>query len=67
VYTLLMKKAVPADTFFELLMDTHWYRETVDFYFDGDYEGKYMEIIDGFIRKGIIQREGGLLSTSVKP
>jgi glyoxylase-like metal-dependent hydrolase (beta-lactamase superfamily II) len=67
VYTLLMRKSVAADAFFELLMDTAWYRETVDFYFDGDYEGKYTEIIDGFLRRGILQRRGALLVTTVKP
>jgi glyoxylase-like metal-dependent hydrolase (beta-lactamase superfamily II) len=67
VYTLLMQKSVAADAFYELLMDTHWYKETVDLYFNGDYEGKYIEVVDGFIKKGIIQRRGGMLVTTVKP
>jgi hypothetical protein len=49
------------------LRPSTWYRETVDYYFDGDYEGKYIEIIDGFLRRGILQRRGGLLVTTVKP
>lgn len=26
-------------------MQTHWYRETVDLYFNGRYEAKYEEIL----------------------
>lgn len=66
VYTLLMKKAVPAKSFFDLLMDTHWFKETVDLYFNGAYQAKYNEIITGFLEKGIIREDGENFYTTVK-
>jgi len=48
-------------------MNTHWFKETVDHYFSSEYESKYNEIMSLFIQKGIVIRENGRLSTSVKP
>ena len=67
IYTLLMKRAVPEDTFFSDLMDTHWFRETVDFYFNGEYEIKFRQICDGLIQRNMVQRSDGKLLTTVKP
>ena len=67
VYTLMMKKIMPADTLFGYLMGTYWFKETVDLYFKGQYEAKYDEVINLFLRRGIIQQENGNLSTTVKP
>jgi len=67
VYTLMMKKSMPADTLFGYLMDTYWFRETVDLYFKGRYEAKYDEVINSFLSRGIIRQENGSLSTTVKP
>lgn len=67
VYTLLMHGAIPEDEFFGLIMRAFWYRETVDLYFDGDYGGKYEEIMGSFLRRGIVKRKEGRLHTSVKP
>ena len=67
VYTLMMKKIMPADTLFGYLMDTYWFKETVDLYFKGRYEAKYDAVINSFLRRGIIQQENGDLSTTVKP
>lgn len=67
VYTLLMKTAVASDRFFSLLMETHWFRETVDFYFEGAYHRKYEEIMASFVKKGVVRQEGDLLRTTVKP
>jgi hydroxyacylglutathione hydrolase len=67
VYTLLMKKSMPADTLFGYLMDTYWFKETVDLYFKGQYEAKYDEVINSFLSRGIIRQENGSLSTTVKP
>jgi hydroxyacylglutathione hydrolase len=66
VYTLLMKKTIPVHSFFDLLMDTHWFTETVDLYFDGAYRAKYEEIITGFLNKGIIREAGDNFYTTVK-
>lgn len=67
VYTLMMKKIMPADTLFGYLMDTYWFKETVDLYFKGQYEAKYDEVINSFLGRGIIKQENGDLSTTVKP
>jgi len=63
----MMKKLMPADTLFGYLMDTYWFKETVDLYFKGQYEAKYDEVINSFLRRGIIRQENGGLSTTVKP
>jgi len=67
IYTLLMKKEVKENSFFSYLMATHWFRETVDHYFNREYEIKYNELIDGFVRKGIIVQKKGRLFTTVLP
>jgi glyoxylase-like metal-dependent hydrolase (beta-lactamase superfamily II) len=67
IYTLLMKKGVKENSFFSYLMTTHWFRETVDHYFNREYEIKYNELIDGFVRKGLIVQKKGRLFTTVLP
>jgi glyoxylase-like metal-dependent hydrolase (beta-lactamase superfamily II) len=67
VYTLLMKKEVPSDNFFQMLMDTQWFRETVDLYFDAEYETQYNEIMNQLISKGVIQQKNNTFHTTVKP
>jgi glyoxylase-like metal-dependent hydrolase (beta-lactamase superfamily II) len=67
VYTLMMKKSMKADTLFNYLMNTYWFKETVDLYFNGEYEAKYDEIINSFLRRGIIKQENDNLFTTVKP
>jgi len=67
VYTLLMKRIIEAETFFSYLMSTCWFKETVDFYFDNEYELKYNEIINGFLQRGIVRHENGNFFTTVKP
>jgi hypothetical protein len=48
-------------------MGTHWYKETVDLYFNSEYEIKYNEIMNTFFERGIIKRENENLYTTVKP
>ena len=67
VYTLMMKKIMPADTLFDYLMDTYWFKETVDLYFKGQYQAKYDEVMNSFLGRGIIKQENNDLSTTVKP
>jgi glyoxylase-like metal-dependent hydrolase (beta-lactamase superfamily II) len=67
VYTLMMKKIIPADTLFDYLMDTYWFKETVDLYFKGQYEAKYDEVMNSFLGRGIIKQENDDLFTTVKP
>lgn len=67
VYTLLMKKVVPADALFGYLMQTYWFKETVDLYFKSQYEAKYEEVMNSFLKRGIIKTINGGLYTTVKP
>lgn len=67
VYTLLMHSEIPEHRFFNLIMEPYWYRETVDFYFGGDYRGKYEEVLRKFLQRGIVKRKDGCFYTSVKP
>lgn len=64
VYTLLMRKSVAVDRFYPLLMQTHWYPETIDRYFQGACQAKYDEIIDAFVRRDVIRcRQNRYLTT----
>ena len=67
VYTLLMHKAIAEEEFFARLMDTIWFRETVDLYFSSEYELKYNDVIENFMERGIVRRQKGDLITVVKP
>jgi hydroxyacylglutathione hydrolase len=67
IYTLLMKKGTEESSFFDQLMTTLWFRENVDFYFEGNYRSKYDEIMNGFYRRGIVKIKCDKLFTSVKP
>lgn len=67
VYTLLMKRTIKEEDLFPYLMNTCWYKETVDLYFNGAYEIKYHEIMDAFLKRGVIRLENGNLHTTVKP
>jgi hypothetical protein len=66
IYTLLMQKTVAEDSFFQQLMSTFWFKETVDLYFDCQYEQKYAEVMKGFLQRGIVKRENGKLYTTIK-
>jgi glyoxylase-like metal-dependent hydrolase (beta-lactamase superfamily II) len=67
VYTLLMQRTIPEKEFFPYLMNTFWYPETVDLYFNGEYENKYDEIMRGFLKRGVVKRKDASLFTTVKP
>jgi glyoxylase-like metal-dependent hydrolase (beta-lactamase superfamily II) len=67
VYTLLMKKTIKENDLFPYLMDTYWFKETVDLYFNSEYEMKYNEIMNTFYGRGVIKLENENLFTTVKP
>jgi hydroxyacylglutathione hydrolase len=67
VYTLLMKRIIDAETFFTYLMSTYWFKETVDLYFNSQYQLKYNEIVNGFIQRNVIKHDNGHFFTTVKP
>lgn len=67
IFLLLIKKNFNEKELFPYLMTTHWFKETVDFYFSGEYEAKYEEIIRYFVDKGIIIRKAdGQIYTIIK-
>jgi hydroxyacylglutathione hydrolase len=67
IYTLMMKRSIDEETFYDYLMTTPWFVETVNLYFDGNYEKKYHDTMQGFFRRGIVKRKSGTLFTTVKP
>lgn len=67
IYTLMMHLSVQADTFFDHLMETWWFKETVDLYFNKDYETKYQQILESFLARGLVKQKEGQFFTTVKP
>ncbi len=67
IYTLLNKQTMSEKDFFPYLLNTHWFRETVDLYFNSRYEVKYHEIMNDFFARGVVRRSDGNLTTPVKP
>ena len=67
IYTLMMRKSVDNNSFFDDLMQTHWYKETVDLYFSGEYQARYEDIMKDFRKRGIIKEKHGKIFTIVKP
>ena len=66
IYTILMYSEVDEAGFFDHLMGTYWFRETIDLFFDGEYKQKYQEIMSDFLRRDIVRRQNGTLFTTVK-
>jgi hydroxyacylglutathione hydrolase len=67
VYTLLMRGPASEAGFFDGLMSTPWFPETVDLYFHGHYEKIYLDVVSSLVRKGAVVKRQGMLSTRVKP
>ena len=67
VYTVLMKESVEAGTFLSSLMETPWYPETVDLYFNGEYEAKFEQAVAGLAKRGVFKIHQGRIYTTVKP
>jgi len=67
IYTLLMRKIVVREEFFDQLMKTHWFKETIELYFSEEYKVKYNEIMQDFIKREIVKQKDGKLFTTVKP
>jgi hypothetical protein len=63
----MMRKTVRQDSFFELLMKTYWFKETVDLYFDSEYRLKYDAIMKDFQKRRIVKEENGQVYTIIKP
>lgn len=67
IYTLLMHRQVDAHTFFDRLMAAHWFRETIDLFFNGAYRRMYDEIMADFLARDIVRQKDGKLGTTVTP
>jgi glyoxylase-like metal-dependent hydrolase (beta-lactamase superfamily II) len=67
IYTLMMRKTVDSDSFFENLMQTYWFKETVDLYFNKDYRMQYDTIMKDFRKRGIVKEQNGHIFTAVNP
>jgi hydroxyacylglutathione hydrolase len=67
IYTLMMHKTAERHSFFEHLMQTHWFKETVDLYFNKDYRLQYDAIMRDFCKRGIVIEQNGRIFTAVKP
>jgi hydroxyacylglutathione hydrolase len=67
IYTMLMQGQVDEETFFDYLMGTYWFRETIDLFFNSEYQRKYEEVMHDFLRRDIVRRKDGTLFTTVKP
>jgi glyoxylase-like metal-dependent hydrolase (beta-lactamase superfamily II) len=66
-YTLLMREPIRETTFFRELMGTRWFPETVDFYFHGEYERTYQEILRQLLDRRAVRIENRALRAAVKP
>lgn len=67
IYTLMMRKTVDRDSFFDHLMQTRWYKETVDLYFNKDYRLQYDTIMKDFCKRGIVKEQNSQIFTGVNP
>lgn len=67
VYTLLMKKSMNEQDLFPYLMSTVWFKETVDLYFNKEYEIIYQQVMDAFIRNKVVKVKNNHLFTLIKP
>ena len=65
IYILLMKRGFTVDEFFDYLMGTHWFRETVDLYFGGNYERTFNQTMESLLEKGVVLIEKGKYLSTV--
>jgi glyoxylase-like metal-dependent hydrolase (beta-lactamase superfamily II) len=67
VYILMMKKGFSEQAFYEYLMQTVWFRETVDLFFNSEYRNIYESVMANFLDKGIVVIDKEQYKTSVQP
>ena len=67
VYTLLMKHRASAYDLFDQLLETIWFKETVDYYFNGRYKEKYKEVMEALCHKGAVEIRDNYYYTTVRP
>jgi len=67
IYTLLMHREMDEGLFFDHLMETYWFKETINLFFNSEYQQKYDQLMSDFLRRDIVRRKNGKLFTTVKP
>jgi hydroxyacylglutathione hydrolase len=67
VYTIMMKRRVPVASFFDDLMATTWYPDTMERYFPGADRTIYDTVMTDFEQRQIIGRDGRNWVTTVQP
>jgi glyoxylase-like metal-dependent hydrolase (beta-lactamase superfamily II) len=67
IYTLMMKARIPVGQFFDLLMQTAWYPETVEAYLEGDYHAVFERLVTSLSARGLIRQHQDHWVTTVKP
>jgi len=66
LYELLKENGYEEELFFQHLMRTLWYRETVDLYFQGDYRSAYENALERLLHRGLAERRYGRLLARVR-
>ncbi|HUW65656.1 MAG TPA: MBL fold metallo-hydrolase [Spirochaetia bacterium] len=66
LYTLLMKRGYHEADFFPYLMTTLWYPQTVDLFFQGQYQGVYDDVMEELVRKNLVIRANQQLTAALK-
>ncbi|GBF34694.1 hypothetical protein DCCM_3814 [Desulfocucumis palustris] len=66
LYTLLMKPEYTYEDFFEYIMSTFWYPETIDFYFKKQYRPVYEDVMNELIEKSLVLRDHDKLVARLK-
>lgn len=66
IYSLMMKPGFTYEGFFDYLMMTHWYLETVDLYFRKQYRPVYQDVMEELIGKGLVSKDKDRLMSTLK-
>lgn len=67
LYTLLMNPRYTLQSFFDYLMNTYWYHETIDYYFNKQYRPVYDDIMEELIKKNLVICQNDKLVSLLKP
>ena len=63
----MMKRRMARDGFYDQLMHTNWFPETVDHYFGSDYRPVFDKVIKELHQRHIIKTDGSDWITTVRP
>lgn len=66
IFNLLMSGKMKEELYFITLMETHWFPDAVNMYFQGEYLKIFNQTIKNFIDNGSIKRENGQIYTTIK-